>query len=190
MKRLASHLTEYIKNQNSDLTEIEVLKVQFGLECLLNDFSKVIIFLIISLIFGYACNFLLLMSTFFIMRYFAGGYHSDTYIKCFILSLTMSCMIIFLGITFPLSNIFIILLSAICIILIYIYAPADHPNKPIISEQHRIRKKYSSIVAFIFICLIAFLFDITFRSTIIYALVFECISLPFVKFCRPLVTNE
>ncbi|WP_082759880.1 accessory gene regulator ArgB-like protein [Abyssisolibacter fermentans] len=182
MDRFAQYLTRHIKKQNPNLSEIEVLKIQFGFECLFNELSKTIMYLFIFYFFHLTQNLIVVMLFFGSLRIFAGGLHASTYWRCFFLTLAIYSTAIVLAINIVPNNIYKIIIFILCIVLLYIYSPADHPNKPIISNKRRRNMKYLSLVVFPTLFVIALFLPSILSSTAIYTLLFECISLPLSKY--------
>ncbi|WDV47955.1 accessory gene regulator B family protein [Clostridiaceae bacterium M8S5] len=181
MDKFAHMLTKKIKKQNPTLTEIEALKIQFGFECLLNEISKTMLFLFIFYFFGWMSNLVIILMFYGGLRLFAGGLHADTYWRCFALSLVTYIVITLLGLyTIP-NNVTKIVMIIVCIVLLFLYSPADHPNKPIISNKRKRNMKYMSIIALIVFFVISLFLPASISATALYALLFECISVPLSK---------
>lgn len=69
--------------QNDSVTEEDYPIVVYGLEVMLNNSVKMLGILLIGLLLGHIREVILSMAVFCSMRYWAGGYHSDTHIGCF-----------------------------------------------------------------------------------------------------------
>ncbi|MFA6948120.1 MAG: accessory gene regulator B family protein [Eubacteriales bacterium] len=162
MEKLARKLAEKIgANTGADAEKIAVMA--YGLSAF---FQMVIIFTVITavgLVFGVWYEALITFFAVGIMRSAIGGAHSSTYIGC----LTISTISILLF-AFAAHNIadyhsrFIILaisavIYAASFILIYKYAPADSPNKPITRPEKikRLRRRaFVTLAVYILITVI------------------------------------
>lgn len=177
MNNIANWLTMHIKDNVSDLTDLQLIKIKFGIECLLSEASKTIIYILFFSFFSLATEFLIAFLFFTAIRVFAGGYHEETYWRCFITSLLFLGSCIFLGLSLNITiygKIAIIIFSAI---IAYIFSPVDHPNKPIISEQRRKKLKYLSIGVIIMLGLIGINLSSVYSNIAILAILVESISL-------------
>lgn len=86
---------------------------------------------------------------FFIVRTIAGGYHAKTYIACHMLFMLNHVMLIVTIKFFPphAQNHMTFALALLSAILIFLFAPVDHPNKPFIKGEERRFRKFSCIYA-------------------------------------------
>ncbi|WP_372997725.1 accessory gene regulator ArgB-like protein [Lutispora sp.] len=177
MNNIANWLTMHIKDNVSDLTDLQLIKIKFGIECLLSEASKTIIYILFFSFLSLTTEFLVAFLFFTAIRVFAGGYHEETYWRCFITSLLFLGSCIFLGLSLNITiygKIAIIIFSAI---IAYIFSPVDHPNKPIISEQRRKKLKYLSIGVIIMLGLIGINLSSVYSNIAILAILVESISL-------------
>lgn len=190
MERLAQKITGFIQDNNSNLSDLEIKKIKFGLECFLGEITKFFIYLIIFYILSLTKPFLIATLFFCVPRMPAGGFHEDTYWRCFFTSLAILASAVILG-----SKIFLygsIRLAIILIILLltWIYAPVDHPNKPIISLERRKRLKYVSLLITVLLIGISFMIPEKYASVSIFALLFEALALPAGEFSKRRFTEK
>ncbi|WP_058486075.1 accessory gene regulator ArgB-like protein [Defluviitalea phaphyphila] len=121
----------------------QIRQIQYGLQGFISETLKIFLMCIILILTGHFKYGLLAMVIFSSLRIWAGGYHANSYFRCFIIT----AIIIYLSILFGLyvqSNILFFIQGIIAFIIIYIFAPADHENQPIISQ---IRRKKIHIIA-------------------------------------------
>ena len=71
-----------------------------------------------------------------------------------------------------------IFLQLASIVLAWVFAPVDHPNKPIISIVRKKRLKYLSVIVFISLACITFLLEERLAATAVVILFLEALSLP------------
>jgi accessory gene regulator B len=178
MKKVAIALTNVIYKNNPSFSELDVKKIQFGLECFFSDSSKMLIYLILFSFFGLTKYYIIATIFFVTLRTVAGGYHEKTYIRCFISSFTLFLIMLYGGTMLEMQIYIKAFLALISLILICKYAPVDHPNKPIISEVRRKKLKIKSIIAYIIMLGISFFIGGKHGSTAFMALFVESISLP------------
>lgn len=177
MEKLAIKITSAIQRENTELTELQVKTIKYGIECLLGEISKMLIYVIIFSIFTVVDYFLVAVTFFCILRLIAGGYHSQTYWKCFFTTLLIFMIITMIGKSyiFPVNvRAYMILLS---IVMAIVFAPVDHPNKPIISPVRRLRLKYFSVTAICVMGAISFLLPDFYSGTAVIAIFIETLTL-------------
>ncbi|MDK2811592.1 MAG: accessory regulator [Petroclostridium sp.] len=184
MEKLAQILTNAIQRENPGLTELQVKTIKFGLECLLGEFSKLLMYFIIFSIFSLTQHFFIAVIFFCTLRIIAGGYHEETYWRCFFTSFLIFTAIISIGTQIPLSIYIKASMLLISIILAWIYAPVDHPNKPIVSVDRRKRFKYLSVGAVVLMGGVSLLLPSLYSGTAVAAIFFESISLPIGEFAK------
>lgn len=178
MKKIAKKLTNIIYENNSSLTNIELKKIEFGLECFLSEISKILIYLVVFSILSLTKYFVLALLSFTILRSTAGGYHDNTYLQCLINSFILMCIIIMCGTKLTLSAYVKGIIILLSIVLIIIYAPVDHYNKPIISESRRNRLKIISLCIFILLAGISIFLRGSAGKVILFSIFVESITLP------------
>lgn len=121
----------------------------YGLQLLFFNVIELITVMILALLLDIFMESLIFLIFFAVLRTFAGGYHADTYLKCF----CMTTSIVFIPI-FILKNIvlhdYIYYATLFCIttILLILYSPTDSPNKRLIDKE---RTRYRRISFLLFI---------------------------------------
>lgn len=178
MEKLAEKIKNAICNNNPNLTIQQAETIKFGLECALNEASKILAYLIIFAALSLTDHYLVALAFFCATRIFAGGYHANTYAMCFLVTLTILSVGILTGSQFGmLLEIRVILLLA-SVALAWIFAPVDHPNKPIISLERRKRFKYLSVAVFLILAGFTFVLEAGLATTATMILFLEALSLP------------
>ncbi len=176
MNTYINKIVNYI-NRSNDLTELQIKKICFGLECLLGEIGKSVIYIFIFSILGLLNYFFIAFTFFCILRIFAGGLHRNSYWECFFTTLFVFSTSIYVGYTNILNNEVQTLLIVISLILIIMYAPVDHPNKPIINKDRRKKIKLYSIGVFILLVGASYLLSDKLHSTAVFALFIEALTL-------------
>lgn len=114
----------------------------YGLQLFYSTTLKSIGLIIIAMFLGYVKEAILFVCFFTVLRTYIGGYHSSSYLNCFIataLCIFPTIKISYL-ITDKISIYHIIILLFISIVLIGLFAPVDSPNKPL-SDKEKIKYK-------------------------------------------------
>jgi accessory gene regulator B len=178
VEKIAKRLTNVIYKSNSSLTDIELKKIEFGLECFLSEVSKILIYLAVFSMLSLTKYFLLALFSFSILRSTAGGYHDNTYLQCLINSFILMCIIIVCGTRLTLSTYIKSIIILLSIIFIIIYAPVDHYNKHIISKSRRNSLKFISICIFTLLAAVSIFLGGSVGKIILFSIFVESITLP------------
>ncbi|AOT68652.1 accessory gene regulator ArgB-like protein [Geosporobacter ferrireducens] len=190
MERLAQKITNFIQVNNSNLSDLEIKKIKFGLECFLGEITKFFIYLIIFYALSLTKPFLVATLFFCVPRMPAGGFHEDTYWRCFFTSLIILAAIVIVGSKVLLYAHIRLIIILITLLLIWIYAPVDHPNKPIISIERRKRLKYASLLITLLFTGISFMIPERYAAVATFALFCAALALPVGEFSKRRFANK
>ncbi|WP_053955712.1 accessory gene regulator ArgB-like protein [Inediibacterium massiliense] len=190
MERIAQNITNSIQRNNSNLTRLQILKIKFGLECLLGELTKTILYVGIFSIFSLTKNFLISLLFFCSIRSVAGGYHEATYWRCFCTSFLIFSIAVIAGVQLDISSNVRVIMLLVSMVLVWIYAPVDHPNKPIISELRRKKLKYISLLLSICMGGMSFFLSKNYAITAMMAILLEALSLPMGNFSKRSMESE
>lgn len=146
MSELISNLVKSISKANPEFSALELKKMEYGLTCLLDEFTKLIPYLIIFWFFSLQKYYLVTLMFFCPIRLFAGGYHAKTYWGCFFISFAIFSSIIAAGKYISFNIVILTLLMLVSFILICIYSPVDNINKRIKSKEYKRKLKHFSII--------------------------------------------
>jgi accessory gene regulator B len=156
----------------SDAIETEKSEIyEFGIESILSRiFSLILLFFVAFLLTAdiEACVFYV---SFLLMRKFSGGYHASSYLSCTILYiLTFISVVLLSRFIFPVLFTIPTLILALClsVFTIYIYAPIENPNNPIVDNKRTDYRKSAIIIVLLLSVVDILLFSI--RLNISYTL--------------------
>lgn len=170
---LISFILKFIIN-NINYSNTDIEKIQYGLEILFINFFKIIILFITASLLGIFRYTLISFLVFSILRTFACGAHGNSSFQCIIINYIIFFSNVYCSIYINLNNLFLIIVFLISIILIYMYAPADTEERPLISRKLRCSLKKKSIVVAIFFLIVALLIkNSIYSSLIIYSVLSE-----------------
>lgn len=158
--KLSEYITQRLENEKviqPDNRELYKYGFQQGLILLLNFATSVVI----GVIFGRILESILILSAYIPLRSYAGGHHSDSSEKCYIVSsmITIVWMLILKFSDLPASCWGIILMigTAVCFIL----SPVENLQNPLDESEIRVYRKRSLIVltaeACLWICSVYFM---------------------------------
>ena len=149
--KLSTYLTHYFIKKNiikSNLSQIYIYGFQLTISTLCSLLSILLLSSFSNFIFG--ITFLLF---FMPLRFCAGGYHSNTYQKCFILTNLCFLFTLFSSKIFYKYHLFNLNLSLffISVILLWIYAPCENINNPLSNTYLEKNRLYTHILLIIYI---------------------------------------
>ncbi len=154
---VVNHLMNSVtKYKNYD--QIKLKEIKYGIESFYLTITKTLVIFGIAYLLGIFKTFALFMLFYTLLRTNGAGLHAKKSWQCWIGSILS-----FLTIPYFCTHIFIskqimFLVSFLCLILIFIYSPADTEKKPIINPTKRkVHKILCVITTIIYILLITFL---------------------------------
>lgn len=154
-KKFLNFADKIIKDSNPSITEDDIEIINYGLESVYLTVTKLIVILTLSILLNITDKMLLILVFYNVIRITAFGIHASKSIYCLI----SSCLFLIGGVyvceLLHLSFIIKVIMCFICIMFVFLYAPADTHKRPIINKKKRkIYKTVSLISASIFSILI------------------------------------
>lgn len=143
--RLSSFLCEWMHKERI-IEEDELELSEYGLQITMANIINFMIMCVTGLLFCSMGEMLLFYAVFVRLRVFCGGYHADSYRKCFCM-FALTCVAAMLGIRIVaihgISQLIVLNSAAfVQFICIYKWAPIEHVNRPATAEEKRhFRKK-------------------------------------------------
>ena len=177
-KKILGYCINIIKNKYPDYDDEKIEVINYGLESLYLTFTKIFFILFLSIVLGILKNVILLIIFYNIIRFTAFGMHAKKSWHCLIISSTM-----FIGGVYICEYVFIpfilkVILSLICIFLVFKYAPADTEKRPIINKKRRkIYKILSILLSGIFTTLIVIFNESLISNYLLLGLVWATIMI-------------
>lgn len=131
----------YISKENQDL-------YLYAMKVLFRSIINMTALFVTGIALGLLKESIFMFLSFFILRKFAGGLHSDKYINCFVSSLFISIggLLLIKNTWFVSKNIFTIIML-VSASLIVVFSPVKHPNKEISNKEEKIYKVFSSVLS-------------------------------------------
>lgn len=132
IKSLSIKISQYLGEKNSSLTKNDVLKIQYTLEVLVGDFSKLLIIFLLFFVFHELKLFFLIYGILITTRSFLGGIHCKTFNSCLTFSIVYFTVILLFSNFVPyLNTIFYIVSFIFFFIIALAYAPCPNEKRPI-----------------------------------------------------------
>ncbi len=127
----------------------DVDKCRYGLEIMMSSLLDVLSILLFSIFVGNFLETVLLFAAFIPLRIYAGGYHANTKLRCYLVSVSM--YIVFTATMFLLPREFYWVTSTFCtifsLIMVYSAAPIIHHNKTVNEIEKEYYRKFSRTIA-------------------------------------------
>lgn len=176
---VSDKLTHVLKTKLKDIDDKKAEIINFGIKSLVSEFSKTVILLAAAYALGMLNYIIIAIVSFGTYRIFAGGFHAKTHLGCLSVNSTMLFSIVYISFIVEtyFNYIFIIIFLFNCII-IYLYAPADVEEKPIISKKLRRKLRFQSFVAMSVIFIVSIIMvDRVIANILILSTFFESLTL-------------
>jgi accessory gene regulator B len=133
---------------------------EYGCEAFITSIVDILIAFIFGFIFNQVWQGLIYVSSFFIYRQFAGGYHANSHLKC---KLLFSVLLLFFMVTLKLSVLFPKIIISIITLLVFTFSiliavkfvPIENDNK-LLSDYQKNKNRIISIILNLFFSLVAF----------------------------------
>lgn len=138
LENLAKSTACFFVSQNIVKSEYEEIYA-YGVEILLSTVINGIVVLFIAILSNTVLPSLFFFTAFILMRRSAGGYHARTHMGCMMILVAVHLMFMVLINVIPDSIIPILSYFSIAYscISVYLFAPVEHPNKPLSSDDRR-----------------------------------------------------
>ena len=171
---VAEKMTDLLEKQGlveSDMAEVYV----YGMTLLISSTVTLLATLLLGFVF-HVINSVLVFLLFFVpVRIFSGGYHSSSYLRCFLTFMLMLGSFIAIQRNLPERAVLptILITSLISLFLIFKFSPVSHPNAPIRDSDWLRFKRLSRIISLIEISSIYLIFIFSGEQIEIYKLLFS-----------------
>ena len=165
-----------IRNYYPDYDNEQLEKIQYGLEAIYLSTTKFVVILVISFVFGFFKEALLVFLFFNILRTTGFGLHASKSWICWITSLPT-----FIGIPLIckyelIPNYALIIVALLSLICFMFFAPADTHKRPLIRKNKRIIYKVITIlIGLIYTLLTIFTNSIFWKSVFALTMLIEAI---------------
>lgn len=164
----------YIKKYNNySNDEIEIIK--YGLEGIYLTITKVLIIIILSIILGIFKEVIIFLLLFNIIRSTAFGLHATKSYICLISSTLIFILIPYLCLYININIYIKSLISILCILYIYKYAPSDTVKRPIVNRKRRLTyKTISTLICICYSFILLFIKNSFLSNALLFSMILEC----------------
>ena len=120
---------------------------QYGFEIIISTIVGFLLILTSGIILEEIAEAILFYCLFVGVRFFTGGYHADTHLKCK-LTLLMCCLFVLVASKYLLNSIILqFAFLFIYLITVFLFSPIEHINAPLTKEEKTRNRKISIIIA-------------------------------------------
>ena len=148
--KFCEYLTNKIRKDNPEIDDERAEVIKYGLQIMLGEVPKTFIMIAIAWALGILQWTLVCFALMLPYRMYSGGFHLKTHIGCIIGTSIMYTGNAFISQQFELSIIYKIIIAVLLwifsIVMIYLYAPADTEDVPVVSKKERTKRRNISYV--------------------------------------------
>ena len=181
--KFCNYIVKNIRKEMPEVDDERAEVIKYGLEIIIGEIPKSFLLFIIGFILGIGkltiYSFLLILP----YRALSGGFHLKTHLGCILGTSLFYCGNVFLSKWIILEPeifkyIIIALVWIFSMVMIYLYAPADTENVPILrAKERKIKKILSYIVMTIELVIAIFIKDSVIANLIIFGILIQSISI-------------
>ncbi len=164
-------------NQSCERTELEQIKMVYGLEIVLDNVLKLLAILVISLVLGIFKEAMFVLVGFGVLRLKAGGFHFDKNIFCWLVSILITIGGGILASTHILTKEIVMVLFILSGILVAMYAPSETTTFSADRKQKQELKIQSFLMVALYSGLTYIFWDNWVGSTLVIGVVCQTISI-------------
>lgn len=181
-KKVMKKCMDCIKNSSLSYSEEKLEEIEYGLEAIYILITKSIIIFSIAYLLGILKPLVIFTILYAIIRMPSFGLHATKSSICLFSSLLVFILGVYLAVYTVIPLTLRVILGIYCIIRIYMNAPADTHNKPIINKKRRdIYKTVSTLIAIVYVFTSILIQDIFMGNALILSLFIQvCMISPHV----------
>lgn len=154
--KLSEKCLNFIKS-NTPIPEEDLEKIYYGLQVILMDTSKTILLLATGYLLGILKYVVIAYIVFAFLRNFASGVHANSTLQCIIVNYVLFLGNVYLSLNFSINIIAQSIIFIISFILVFLYAPGDTEERPLVSKKLRKSLKIKSLTVVIIFYIITLL---------------------------------
>ena len=148
--KFCEYLTNKIRKDNPEINDERAEVIKYGLQIMVGEVPKIFIMALIAWVLGILKWTLVCFALMLPYRMYSGGFHLKTHIGCIIGTSLMYTGNAFISQQFEMDLVFKMVYALFVWIfamsMIYLYAPADTEDVPVISKKERKKRKYFSYI--------------------------------------------
>ncbi|HZJ78266.1 MAG TPA: accessory gene regulator B family protein [Clostridia bacterium] len=171
-------------HKNGVIAEEDQGLYEYALNILVTGVLHFLISLLIGIFIGAVKESLALFISFFIIRKFAGGFHTSSPVKCYLFSIVMSCSMLLLvkHLAQSTDNWIYYSILAVAAMVVIIFSPIEAKNKPFNDKERKVFKTVSVVLSIVISAISILIFTFASKSigiAISFGMVTETVVLIF-----------
>lgn len=168
--RLSESIASFY-GKKADYSDEKIEVCTYGLEIIISDLIVFSIAILMSIITKTFIDTVLLLGTFILLRHQLGGFHASSHLRCNIIFFIAYILAIAAIKYVPTETIkyLVIIVGVLSEIIAFIYAPVEHPNRPV-SERKKVKFKKKGMILLTLFWMISIVLTVLFSGIERYAL--------------------
>ena len=183
-------MMQSIKKYNKDYSNDKLEEIEYGLEVIYLLITKTIVIVGLSFLFGIAIEMLMMLFFYNLLRMYGFGLHASKSWMCWVSSIIIFLLLPYLAKIIIIGYVYKIIILGLCVINLFLFAPADTHKRPLIKKTRRVKFKYITFVLsliFSYICLLSkneilsncIIFALIVEGVMVNPLVYKMFKLPY-----------
>ena len=144
-------------NHYSGKEGLELQKLEFGMEILLINISKLVFIYLLAALLGVLGQTLIVHCSFVLVKRYSFGLHALNSTVCTVVSCCMFVITPLLLAGYGVGNNFVVVIFIVVIFILYCYAPADTKARPLIGSKLRKNLKLKAVISGAIVMIVALL---------------------------------
>lgn len=158
-------------------SEDDIDMMRYSLQAFLWETEKIIILLLVFALVGYQDFFLVTLAALITIRVNAGGYHSDTPVKCLLITFFIFFLAIIVLPQIPLNNLGVLMVAGFSLLATLMAAPVvSLERRAIIKTKTSTSKIISFVITVIWLALAIFMFQ-TYSHPVLWIIFLQNVQL-------------
>ena len=176
MKERFINSSLFLINKYNNYTEEEIDNMRYGLEGIYLTLGKTIIILLLAFVLDIMKEVVLLIVLFNIIRYTGFGFHAEKSSTCLYITLIEFIAFPYIIMKVNIPNYIYYILILCCIIMYFLYAPADTIKRPLLNRRKRIIRKILTItIGIIYTIGIVLISNVSIKKILLLSMILEAI---------------
>lgn len=155
--------------------EVKLAEIKYGIESLYLSMFKTLVIFIISFIFHFTKELILLFVFYGLLRLTAFGVHAKKSWHCWISSIFTFTVLPLLIKYVVVNNLLMDTLSVVYLVILAIYAPADTEKRPISKKKRNVYKLLTIMISIFYVLFIIFSTNVYMKNILFYSLLNQVI---------------
>ena len=183
-------MMQSIKKYNKDYSNDKLEEIEYGLEVIYLLITKTIVIVGLSFLFGIAIEMLMMLFFYNLLRMYGFGLHASKSWMCWVSSIIIFLLLPYLAKIIIIGYVYKIIILGLCVINLFLFAPADTHKRPLIKKTRRVKFKYTTFILsliFSYICLLSknemlsncIIFALIVEGVMVNPLVYKMFKLPY-----------